>query len=86
MAKIGKFSKFFGEKKVSADSASFLKRIGAFLIDLLIINLVIFSQFSDNIVSYNSSKNFAESVGRQASLPADAYLMIFIMFVLAWLY
>jgi hypothetical protein len=86
MAKTGKITKFFGDKKIPADSASFWRRSASFIIDLLIINLIIFSQFSNNIVSYGSSMTFAESVSRQASLPTDAYLMIFVMFMLAWLY
>ncbi len=63
------------------NSASFWKRVIAFVFDLLVINLVVAWPFQSTLGQYAMKEFSLDTV-----LPADAYFIVFMIFLLAMLY
>lgn len=63
------------------NSASFWKRLIAFVFDLLVINLIVAWPFQSTLEQY-AKKEFSLDI----VLPADAYFTVFMIFLLAMLY
>lgn len=69
------------EGNAPSNTATFWKRAMAFVFDLLVINLIIAWPFQSTLQQY-AMKEFSLN----ATLPAEAYLIVFMMFLLALLY
>jgi len=68
-------------KKTPDNNASFWKRTVAFVFDLLLINLVVAWPFQSTLQQYAIKELTFDSV-----LPAEAYFIVFMIFLLALLY
>jgi uncharacterized RDD family membrane protein YckC len=65
---------------------SFWRRAAALFIDLMIINLVIISNFGNALNRYLDNITLGQSMKSQISLPSEVYIIIFIIALLALFY
>jgi len=69
--------------KSSHKNASLLKRGLALIIDLFVINLIIFGPFRDLLISFFETQNIMDF---QAVIPDDIYLSMFFITIMVLLY
>lgn len=70
----------------SSEAVSFWRRTAAFLTDLLLINIVIISQFGTALQGYMRNITLEKGITGQVTLPSGLYVMLFVISLLALLY
>ncbi len=67
-------------------SVSFSRRVAAFSIDILVINIFIVSQFSNALSRYIGGTTLSQAITSVMNMPSGMYMVLFIISILALLY
>jgi uncharacterized RDD family membrane protein YckC len=66
--------------------ASIWKKIGAFILDVIIINILMVSNFTSKLSQYFGKISIEDAMNNSVIIPESVYFMIFVMMILVLLY